>query len=684
MGIKYLWNILNPFCEKRPLYELQGKTVAVDLSCWVCEAQNISEYQVQPKMYLRNLYFRTCYLLLMDVYPIFVLEGKAPQLKYDTITARNAIQFKGAKPKTDSVKTGKDRTRFNFVLKQCQEMLNYMGLACLTGLGEAESLCAYLNQEGFVHGCISQDSDCFAYGAQIVYRNFSISSQGSHSASGGSIDVYDIRKASSIGFGRNKIIALALLCGCDYSDGVQGIGKDISMKFFEKYSDGDILNRMRQWRANASVFDEFERKLADKNICTSCGHHGKIQAHNKTGCKFCGTSTGCDFSKYKEERLVIKNEVNIRSKALQDENFPNEVLINEFLTSKDKITKVDIKWRQPDLVKFVNFTTKHLGWDEIYSFEKCLPILTRWQLLHYSDLECLNQSHKLRGILYPEKIKKIRKPKGVPCFEIVWEDKDNNFKGLIPNSQELEIKSMEMLWSTIEPQQLVEKAYPNLVNSFKKSASKPKRPCRVVKKLNQLDELSNSLGNISINEPTTKKAKKNSPKKNRKKEHFKKELKTKELTTNVKTLNDYFRKAVENKFNNKSGLEYTSTPIKNCNSLSTIQWESSVNISKFMDDSDSNVSDVLDEIMSEKIPNCFKQKLEKMGYKISNDLESGKNDNTATFFINSYTDNDLFQRTFDEKCMSDEENIDLKDEYEDNSFEIIEKPLFERLRCKHF
>lgn len=47
----------------------------------------------------------------MGVSPVFVLEGKAPELKYDTISARNAVQFKGAKPKTSGVKTGKDRTR---------------------------------------------------------------------------------------------------------------------------------------------------------------------------------------------------------------------------------------------------------------------------------------------------------------------------------------------------------------------------------------------------------------------------------------------------------------------------------------------------------------------------------------------------------------------------------------------
>lgn len=53
MGIKHVWTILTPFCERKPLYELQGKTVAVDLSCWICEAQNIAQYEVHPRMYLR-------------------------------------------------------------------------------------------------------------------------------------------------------------------------------------------------------------------------------------------------------------------------------------------------------------------------------------------------------------------------------------------------------------------------------------------------------------------------------------------------------------------------------------------------------------------------------------------------------------------------------------------------------
>lgn len=114
-----------------------------------------------------------------------------------------------------------------------------------------------------VDGVISQDSDCFAYGATKVYRNFSVSKQGQSAAQGGSVDVYDLnkvcqqmgKKSNAIHskliylmffseFGQNKIIAMALLCGCDYCpDGVHGIGKDAVMKFIQSHSEHDVLDR---------------------------------------------------------------------------------------------------------------------------------------------------------------------------------------------------------------------------------------------------------------------------------------------------------------------------------------------------------------------------------------------------------------------------------------------------------
>lgn len=53
MGVKELWSILNPYCERKPLYQLQGKVVAIDLAGWICESLCVVDYVVQAKFYLR-------------------------------------------------------------------------------------------------------------------------------------------------------------------------------------------------------------------------------------------------------------------------------------------------------------------------------------------------------------------------------------------------------------------------------------------------------------------------------------------------------------------------------------------------------------------------------------------------------------------------------------------------------
>lgn len=76
---------------------------------------------------------------------------------------------------------------------------------------------------------------------------------------------------------------MALLCGSDYSDGVLGIGKESAMKFFENLADEETLDRLRSWKLKPEMYEKLENQISDKNICTSCGHIGKLQAHAKNG-----------------------------------------------------------------------------------------------------------------------------------------------------------------------------------------------------------------------------------------------------------------------------------------------------------------------------------------------------------------------------------------------------------------
>lgn len=73
------------------------------------------------------------------------MEGKAPALKHKTIARRNDVR--GGFQERKTTKKG-GRTQFNRVLKECTELLKCMGVACVQSHGEAEAMCAYLNEDG--------------------------------------------------------------------------------------------------------------------------------------------------------------------------------------------------------------------------------------------------------------------------------------------------------------------------------------------------------------------------------------------------------------------------------------------------------------------------------------------------------------------------------------------------------
>lgn len=151
-----------------------------------------------------------------------------------------------------------------------------------------------------IDGIISQDSDCFAYGAKRVFRNFSVARQGNAASQAGMVDVYDLDKINQhLDIGRHKIVAMALLNGCDYCEGVGGVGKDGIRKLFDRYGETEILEVLRSWRTDTAKFRQLELTVEDKNKCNSCGHSGKTATHTRKGCTSCGTVTGCDTSLWK-------------------------------------------------------------------------------------------------------------------------------------------------------------------------------------------------------------------------------------------------------------------------------------------------------------------------------------------------------------------------------------------------
>ncbi|XP_072935926.1 flap endonuclease GEN [Epargyreus clarus] len=467
MGIKGLWTVLTPYSEKKSLHEIRGETLAVDLAGWVCDSQNVTDYYIQPKLYLRNLFFRTAFLIRADIIPIFVLDGDAPELKRDVMAARNAIQFRGAAPKSDKA-TNKEpsvtRKRFKGVLKECENLLRSMGVRCIKGSGEAEATCARLNSQGLVDAVVSQDSDCFAYGAHRVYRNFSVSSAAGGGAMQGSVDYYDAGKMfRDNGFGQKKMVALAILCGCDYGVGACGTMINTALSFLHTVAEDQIINRLLRWVSDPSYYEEQTRWASAPGRCDRCGHVGRT--HVKKGCPICATNRGCEDKGHKARVAEVKRELSLRNRALSSGMpFPEPKVMKEFLDGTTENIDLDaLKIPVPSLIQFVKIMTNKLDWSERYCVEKFLPLLTKWHL----------QDHVPCRTLKPLSIKKKRNPRGIPSYDVVWGDIDGQYDALIPDDQFEEDDDVTAPWTTTERQDLMRQFYPDLVESYEESIKKP-------------------------------------------------------------------------------------------------------------------------------------------------------------------------------------------------------------------
>ncbi|XP_036891339.1 flap endonuclease GEN homolog 1 [Sturnira hondurensis] len=481
MGVNDLWQILEPVKQHIHLNSLGGKTIAVDLSLWVCEAQTVKKMTgIVSKPHLRNLFFRISHLTLMDVKLVFVMEGEPPKLKTDVMNKRNQIRY-GHSGKAWSQRTG--RSHFKSVLRECLELLECLGIPWVQAAGEAEAMCAYLNARGYVDGCLTNDGDAFLYGAQTVYKNFTMNIKDPH------VDCYTMSSIKSqIGLDRDALVGLAILLGCDYlPKGVPGVGKEQALKLIQILKGQSLLQRFTQWSEKSCYPDQQPVATKKPAHCSVCCHPGSSKNHECNGCKLCPAgrccephdhecSCPCEWHQAEHDRQLVALENNIKRKACSCEGFPFHEVMEEFLLNKDKLVEV-VKNRRPDLLLFQRFTLEKMEWPNHYACEKLLVLLT-----HYDMLE-RKLGRRNSNQLQPIRIVKNRIKNGVHCFEIEWEK---------PEHYAVDDKNGELALQTIEEESLFEAAFPEIVAVYQKQKleikKKKKESMKTKPKENNLGE----------------------------------------------------------------------------------------------------------------------------------------------------------------------------------------------------
>ena len=91
MGVIGLWGLLEPAGKPVPLESLENKILAVDVSIWLNQA--VKGYRDKSgnavtNAHLLGLFHRISKLLFYKIKPVFVFDGKAPDLKKETLQRR--------------------------------------------------------------------------------------------------------------------------------------------------------------------------------------------------------------------------------------------------------------------------------------------------------------------------------------------------------------------------------------------------------------------------------------------------------------------------------------------------------------------------------------------------------------------------------------------------------------------
>jgi len=306
MGIKNLKNVLTSKCSnaivQRKLNSYNGFIIGIDLSIF------LYKYLYRNNDHIEGLTRLILRLLKNNIFPVFVFDGKPPKEKDETLQDRKQKrEFLFMKKEIiEIIKDNKDGNKqeilnkingyiddnnnnfkiqddklelylsedFNYDeeiekinkkiisikshhIESAKELFNYFGVSYIHAPCEAESLLAVLCKKKIIDCCITEDMDILANGCGIFLKNFS--------ADKNYVDEYCLEGIlENLEITYDQFVDLCILCGCDYTSKIYGIGHVNAYKLIKKYNNIEGILENIKSISKFKVPDDFDYKCARK------------------------------------------------------------------------------------------------------------------------------------------------------------------------------------------------------------------------------------------------------------------------------------------------------------------------------------------------------------------------------------------------------------------------------------
>ena len=241
------------------LDNLNGKAIAFDAYNILYQFLSIIRSQDgKPLMdskgritsHLSGLFFRTINFIEKGIKPVFVFDGRPPELKRITVEEREEIRKEAEALYKEYLKKGELEEARKYAIRSAQlneeivnsakKLIELMGNPCIQAPSEGEAQAAYLALKGDVYASASQDMDSLLFGSPRLVRNLSIVGKRRLPGKKAYVEVkpeiiYLDKMLNLLNISRKELIDIGILVGTDYAEGVYGIGPKKALKLIKEY-----------------------------------------------------------------------------------------------------------------------------------------------------------------------------------------------------------------------------------------------------------------------------------------------------------------------------------------------------------------------------------------------------------------------------------------------------------------
>ncbi|CAK9801209.1 Flap endonuclease 1 [Anthophora quadrimaculata] len=224
--------------KERELKHYFGRKVAVDASMCLyqfliavrSEGAQLATVDGETTSHLMGIFYRTIRLVEQGIKPVYVFDGKPPDLKSGELNKRAERRDEAQKLLQAAEEAGnvEDVEKFNRRLvkvtkqhaEEAKQLLQLMGVPYIDAPCEAEAQCAVLVKAGKVFATATEDMDALTFGCNVLLRRLTFSE-----ARKMPVQEFHFDKVlEGLELSHNEFIDLCIMMGCDYTSSIKGVG----------------------------------------------------------------------------------------------------------------------------------------------------------------------------------------------------------------------------------------------------------------------------------------------------------------------------------------------------------------------------------------------------------------------------------------------------------------------------